>query len=386
MSVSEIIFWSAAALVVYAYVGYPILLAVVGLVRPRPVRKERRTPSVSIVVAAYNEVEVIGPKLENLLALDYPRDRFDIIVVSDGSTDGTDEIVSRFASAGVVLMRPFAERRGKAQILNKSIPSAGGEIVVLTDARQPFEGNALQHLVDNFADPEVGAVSGELHLEIEESTTMSEGISSYWRYEKAVRRLQSRCDSVIGATGAIYAIRRALFRPIPGQTSIDDVAIPMTIAMQGYRVVFEPEAKAYDRAALSNRQEWTRKVRTLSGNYALLFQMPGLLNPIRNRLFWQFLSHKVISRLLVPFALITALLANLVHREGIYAVTLGLQLAFYGLGVVGLLLEARSVHVRLLALPNTLLLLNASALAGLFHFLTNPQLALWEKGQSRSAE
>jgi cellulose synthase/poly-beta-1,6-N-acetylglucosamine synthase-like glycosyltransferase len=382
MSPSVLIFWSAVALVGYAYVGYPLLLMLLARFRDREIDRRSSTPFISVVISVYNESENIGAKLDNILSSDYPPERVEILVISDGSDDGTDEIVRGHPDERVSLSRPFAERRGKAQMLNTAIPGTCSEIIVLTDARQPFEPGALKGLASYFADPTVGAVSGELHLEIVESTGISEGLYSYWQYEKTVRKLQSRVDSVIGATGAIYAIRRSLFRPIPDDTNIDDVAIPMSIAMQGYRVVFAPEAKAFDRAAESSRQEWVRKVRTLSGNYALLFQMPHLLNPRRNRLFFHFVSHKVASRLLVPFALVTALVANLFVREGIYAYTLMAQILFYALGAVGLWLESRSIHLKILSLPNTFLLLNASALAGLFHFLTTPRLAVWEKGES----
>lgn len=380
MTPSIWIFWAAVALVAYAYFGYPIVLAVLARLRGRPVETRSATPSISVVISVYNEAGQIGDKLDNLLATDYPAELLEILVISDGSDDGTEKVVEQYPDERVLLLQPFEDRRGKAQMLNVGIPSARGEIVVLTDARQPLDRGALRCLASYFADPKVGAVSGELHLEILESTGISEGLSSYWKYEKTVRKLQSHVDSVIGATGAIYAIRRALFRPIPANTNIDDVAIPMSIAMQGYRVVFAPGAKAYDRAAETSDQEWARKVRTISGNYALLFQMPSLLNPLRNRLFFHFVSHKVFSRLLVPFALLAALVSNLFVRDGIYAYTLAAQGLFYALGAFGLWLESRSFHLKALSLPSTFLLLNISALAGLFHFLTAPRLAVWEKG------
>ena len=381
MRIPELIFWGAIAFVAYCYVGYPLLLALLARLARRPVDKQPRTPSVSLVICAYNEAGVIRRKLENCLALDYPRDALEIIVASDSSTDGTDAIVEEFRERGVRLLRPFPRREGKARMLNEAIPVCSGEIVVLSDARQVFDERALRELVAGFADPAVGAVSGELHLHARGGNAFGEGLSAYWSYEKSIRRLESEIDSVVGATGAIYAIRRSAFRPLRPNTMLDDVAIPMRIALDGYRVIFEPRATAFDEAAVSTREEWVRKVRTLSGNYQLLVQMPSLLNPFVNRLFWQFVSHKVFSRLLVPFALIAILAANLALLQGLYLVTLALQVAFYGLGVAGLLCRPGPGLARLLSLPQTLVLLNASSVAGLFHFLTVPDPGLWRKGE-----
>jgi len=384
MPIFELLFWVCVGLVAYGYIGYPLILGLVSLLTSRTL-KRRQTPTVSLVICAYNEADVISRKLENCLALDYPEEQLEIIVASDGSTDGTDEAVERFASRGVRLLRPFAERRGKAEMLNEAIRQSTGGIVVLSDARQTFERDALLELVANFADPTIGAVSGELHLDSASSTAVSEGVSLYWRYEKTIRKLESKVDSVVGATGAIYAIRRKLFRPLPPQTTLDDVAIPMRIVMQGYRVAFEPNAKAHDRAASTSSEEWRRKVRTLAGNYQLVALMPQLLNPFRNRVFFQFVSHKILCRLLVPFALIGALVSNLFLLSGFYRFTLLAQLAFYALGTLGLLLESRTGHLRFLALPNTLILLNASAVVGLIHYLTVQPMAVWKKAGSRDA-
>ena len=374
----EIIFWGSVGLILYTYAGYPLILIAWSKLAPRPVKKEPMTPSVSLVICAYNEAQVIHKKLKNCLALDYPKDKLEIIVASDGSTDETDKIVKQFSSKGIKLLRPSFERAGKALALSEAVPKAKGEIVVFSDARQMFDHNVVRELVANFADPQVGAVSGELYLDQFSPTRLGEGVALYWNYEKLIRKLESKIDSVVGVTGAIYAIRKSLFESLSAETILDDLVIPMRIVMRGYRVVFEPRAKAHDRASASLKEEWVRKVRTLAGNYQSLYQMPETLNPLKNRLFFQFISHKS-CRVLVPFAMIGALIANLFLRENLYLITLITQGVVYMLGILGFLLRRESKSFRLFLIPQTLLVLNASALVGLVQFLKGRPADFWRK-------
>ncbi|RPI48992.1 MAG: glycosyltransferase family 2 protein, partial [Acidobacteria bacterium] len=241
-----VFFWTGLALGAYVYLGYPALAWLRRRYVPRPVARTPIEPYVTVVVVAYNEGHRIGRRIENLLASDYPPQRLAIVVGSDGSTDDTVESAARYRNEGVIV-REFGQRRGKAAVLNDLVASAKGDIVVFADARQRFEPGAIRALVANFADPEVGAVSGELHLTKREGTSPGgEGAGFYWKYEKFIRANESRSGSTVGATGAIYAIRRRLFEPVPKDTILDDVLIPMKIVRKGYRVVFEPDARAHD--------------------------------------------------------------------------------------------------------------------------------------------
>ena len=306
---TEAIFWLALGGVAYVFAGYPVLVALLARLRPRPVRRANVRPTVTLLITAYNEARTIATKLDNCLALRYPAGRLDIVVASDGSTDGTDDVVRSYAARGVRLLA-FDRRRGKPSLLNDAVPRCRGEIVVLSDARQRYDVDAIEALVENFADPAVGAASGELHLLNPTGVAVGAGVGAYWRYEKFIRKSESALDSCVGATGAIYAIRRALFAPIPADTLLDDVLIPMRIVRLGYRVVFEPDARAWDGVAAAPRQEYTRKVRTLVGNLQLFARERWMLGP-GNRLWLQTLSHKLL-RIAAPFFLLGAFGANVV--------------------------------------------------------------------------
>jgi cellulose synthase/poly-beta-1,6-N-acetylglucosamine synthase-like glycosyltransferase len=363
-------FWLAAAVVVYTWVGYPALVALLARWRPAPpVRKAPITPAVSIVIAVHNEEDCIEAKLAGCLALDYPADRLEVVVASDGSDDRTDALVPGFAPGRVRLVR--LPRSGKAAALNAGVAQARGEILVLTDAREELEPDALRALVENFGDPQVGAASGELHLRLRENPEGGEGLGLYWRYEKAIRRAESTFDSTVGVTGALWALRRELHVPLDPQTILDDVALPMEIVLAGFRVVFEPGARAYDMISDAPRREYQRKNRTLAGNYQLLALRPALLDPRRNRLFFQFVSHKL-ARLVVPWCLLALLAtsASLARGGGwLYTSALLAQLGFYALAVCGWLRSRYGHGPRFLDPAYSLVLLHLAAIAGLFSFL-----------------
>ena len=323
-------FWSSLGLLTYTYVGYPLGIKALACLRPRRVKSGPFTPSVSVVMAAHNEAARVGTKLDNLLGLDYPTEKLEVIVASDGSDDGTDEVVRGFADRGVRLER-LERQQGKASALNAGVARARGEVVVFCDARQVIEAGALRALVSPFGDPQVGAVSGELVMESDK------GPGVYWRYEKMIRAAEGKVDSLVGATGALYAIRRHLYRELPAGCLLDDVFTPMHIVLSGYRVLFEPGARCIDREAPVS-SEFARKARTLAGNFQLMSQLPLVLSPLHNRLFPQFLSHKLL-RLACPAALGALLASNIVlvatGAPGwpFYVVTLGGQAAMYGLAL-----------------------------------------------------
>jgi cellulose synthase/poly-beta-1,6-N-acetylglucosamine synthase-like glycosyltransferase len=361
--VPSVVYWSSLAVVGYTYVGYPLLIEALARLRSRPVRAGAAEPSVSVVLAAYNEEAHIARKLENLLSLDYPRDKLQIIVVSDGSTDRTDEIVAGFAPRGVQLLR--VPHGGKPAALNRGVDAAGGEIVLFCDARQRIAQDALRAMAPLFGDPQVGAVVGDTILEARS------GPGFYWAYERRIRLAEGAVDSVVGGSGAMMGVRRHLYAPLPPDVLLDDVFTPMQIVLQGYRVLYHPDVRVYDQEA-SVSGEFSRKARTLAGNYQLLRYIPDILHPAKNRIFVQYMSHKVL-RLVCPFALLGLLASNgwLVATGAPgwpwYALTLSGQLAAYGLALRGAV--AGEGAGRMARVAHTFVVLNAAAVEGLRRYL-----------------
>ncbi len=369
---AEILFWGSAILIVYAYAGYPAAIALLSAIRPMPVRKEPFTPDVTILVIARDEEENIGAKLTNLLGLDYPPDKRSIIVASDASTDRTDDIVRSFAGRGVTLVR-MEEHTGKPVILNRLVPAIENEFVVLSDARQLWNADSLKMILANFADSDVGAASGELVIGPGEEGTFSEGVGFYWRYEKFLRKKEAAYDSTCGTTGAVYALRRSLFDRIPDDTLLDDFVIPMNVVKRGKRVVFEEGAVAIDRPSGGASREMWRKVRTLSGNWQAFFRMPWLFSPRRNRLFFQFVSHKTL-RLVVPFLLLILLFSNVALLDrAVYIGFFAAQVTFYLLALLSTRLKTAA-----LSPVKAFVVLNFVAFLALPIYLSGRQKVTWK--------
>lgn len=380
---SKPVFWTSLALLAYIYLGYPIVAALRSFVRARPRVQARIEPRISIVVVAHNEAARIVPRLQNLLALDYPRDRFEIVVGSDGSTDDTTERAQEFAdtiSDVRIRVRAFREHRGKPAVLNAIVPSLSGEIVVFADARQQFSPDTLRALVANFADPSVGGVSGELVLKTTAATAAAgRGTAVYWRYEKFIRSSEGNADSTIGATGAIYSIRRALFESIPEDTILDDVLIPLRIVRRGYRVVFEPAARAYDEVSATAKQEFVRKSRTTAGTFQLFSRELWLLNPLSNRLWFETISHKAL-RLGLPGLHAALLVSNLGLTTGwVYQTAMAGQLLFYAAAMVGYAQRQSRRRIVLFSVPCAICLLSWTVVVGFVRFLTHRQQVTWER-------
>ncbi len=381
MSTAETIFWAAAIVIAYTYAGYPLLAWLRSRLRPRPPRKSAFLPRLSLLVIAHNEERRIRARIENLLALDYPRELLEIVVASDASTDGTAAAARDYAHAGVRVME-FQQHRGKPAVINELVPQLRGEFVVLMDARQRVDAQALRALIANFADQRVGAVSGELLLDNAAGNAQTgAGMGFYWRYEKFIRFHESRADSTVGVTGALYAIRHRLFRPIPADTLLDDVLIPMQIVRQGYRVLFEAEARAFDVVAPTAQAELTRKVRTIAGNFQLLWRERWLLNPAANRLWFQTLSHKF-CRLLGPLCLAAIALSNLfLLGAPFYRVVLVLQLLFYAAALAGHLRRNAQRRSTLMNIAYAFCLLNWATVLGFYRFIFGRQQVTWQKAQ-----
>ncbi len=362
-----VLFWLSAAIVVYVYLGYPCLIALwARAVERRPRRApfaEGRWPAISIVIAARNEAARLPARVRNLLDQAYPGP-CEIIVVSDGSTDYPASALAAFDGLVRLIELPPG---GKPTALNAGVAASTGEIIVFADARQRFAPGALAALISNFSDPAVGGATGELVLDCERQcvadSPVGESMGLYWTYEKWLRRNESRVWSTLGATGAIYALRRSSWTPLPAGTLLDDVLEPMRAVLNGSRVVFDDQAIAYDRASEDVATESRRKTRTLAGNYQILVQEPRLLIPIANPVWLQYVSHKI-GRLVVPWALIALFLATLAIAPAhpLAAVVLAGQGIFYGLAIGGALFHARE---RIARIAYAFVRLNFSAVAGL---------------------
>ena len=362
-----VLFWISALIVGYVYVGYPCLLAVWARIADRrPLRTpfgDGAWPPISIIVAARNEAARLAARVGNLLAQDYPGAR-EIVVVSDGSADSPAAALAPLLGHQVRLIELPAG--GKPLALNAGVAASRGEILVFADARQQFAPGALRALVSNFSDPAVGGATGELVLDCEQSdndTAVGEGIGLYWKYEKWLRRNEARVWSVLGATGAIYALRRSCWHPLPAGTLLDDVLAPMRAVLDGCRIVFDEQAVAFDRASADAAAESRRKTRTLAGNYQILAQEPRLLLPFVNPVWVQYASHKI-GRLVVPWALIALLVSSiaLAPAHPVYALAMAAQGIFYGGALAGALFEARERFARV---AFTFVMMNVSAVAGL---------------------
>ena len=375
----SILFWVSLGLIGYIFVGYPALLALWGAVRPRRWRQQPCEPNISIVFSAYNEAASIVAKIENLLALDYPAERVEILVGSDGSTDGTAEQLLTVCDQRLRVFI-FSQRRGKPVVLNTLVPQAHGDIVVLCDVRQKFEAGVLRAFARSFADPHVGAVTGKMILTTEGGTAVSGGSGFYWRYETFIRSRESVIDSTIAATGAIYAIRKTLFEPIPADTILDDVLIPLRIVRRGYRVIVESEARAFDSASAHAQQEFTRKVRTLAGNFQLFVRERWLFNPLRNRLWWQTLSHKALRLLIAPLQ-ITIAVANvmLLGASPLYKIIMLAQILFYAGAIAGWVLPRDWKKPFVITFPFFFCLLSWATVLAFLRSVTGRQPVTWQK-------
>lgn len=373
--VSEAGLWVALFIVAYAYLGYPILLMLWSRLTYRPIKRFAVSPSVSVIIAARNESSRLAARIRNCQQLEYPDKLVEIIVVSDGSTDETASIVGGFNSTRVRLVA-LPEQMGKATALNAGVATATGEILLFADVRQEFAPDVLLRLVSHFADPAVGAVTGELILE-DKGQGNTEGVGLYWKIEKLIRSLESSIDSVVGVTGAIYAMRARLFRPLRAGTILDDVVIPMGIVMDGYRVVLDRQAVAFDQLAQDYQHEFKRKVRTLAGNFQALAWNLVWLHPAKNRLFFQVMSHKV-SRLVAPFALVTMFLINLAVLRSGYVYLFVAQVLGYILALIGWGLAVVGVRERITGTAFSFCLLNCAAIVGAVRFMMGTQ-NLWKK-------
>jgi len=373
----QFVFWAAVVLVVYPYVVYPLLVSIWGVVRPRPVRRAPIEPTVSVLIPAHNEADVIEATLNAMLAQDYPRSKLQILVASDGSEDGTDDIVRSFADRGVQLMRQ-EDRGGKALALNAAVRRATGDIVVFCDANARFAPDAIRSMVQNFADPDVGYITGSLHVESSPSSVSGSGNAAYIRYENRLRIAETQVGSVIGVNGGCDAIRRTLYSDIP-RDLITDFVLPLRVIAGGHRVVYDPQARSTELANSALSSEFGMRVRVALRALHGLVHMRRLLNPLRYpAVAFCLVSHKVVRYLAFVFMAL-ALVSNLVLAvdSPFYRGMLVAHLACYALALWGIAGGGIARMRWLTVVPAYLLVSYAAFAVAAFRFLRGQTMATW---------
>jgi poly-beta-1,6-N-acetyl-D-glucosamine synthase len=362
------VFWCAASLMLYTYLGYPIWIYLRSRFWPRLWRNGPMLPSVSVILVVHNCEALLSRKIDQLLSLDYPRDRIEFIVVSDGSTDDSNSILTAIRDP-LVRSIIYQERRGKAAALNAGMQSATGEILLFLDIRPSIRTTSLQFLLSNFADPEVGCVTGEVVLCDNGHDSVTKAVGSlYWQYEQWIRSCESKVDSPVGVYGGFYAVRRELASALPEATVLDDMLQPLSVIRQGYRSVLDVRARVYDIWPKSMKGEFNRKVRTLAGNFQLLQLAPWLLSR-ENRLRFELISHKLL-RLLVPMLLLVLLSTSalLAMRSRLYVVALAAQLLLYMSAALGGRCGV-PIIVRIGGAARAFCMMNVAVVMGFYKFL-----------------
>ena len=364
------IFWLAVGTIIYTFLGYPLLVTLIGRFRERPVLKADITPELTLLIPAYNEEKVIAAKIENSLALDYPADSVHIAVVADGSDDDTVAIAGRFER---VQLFHQPERLGKVAAVNRVMASLKGDIVVFTDANTMLNPESLRVLVRSFADPQVAGVAGEKCV-----TGGGEGL--YWRYESYLKRCDSRLSSVMGAAGEFFAVRRELYRPPPTGALIEDFVASMRLVGDGWRVIYEPEAVATEEPLETLAADWGRRTRIGAGGFQSIVMLIDLLHPRYGMVAWQYFSHRVLRWAVTPLLLPIVFFLNLaLSRQSLYRLFMVGQMVFYGSGLLGYLQATRGRRRGLPYIVFYFCFTNLAVLAGLWRYVTGRQPGTWEK-------
>ena len=373
----EWLFWIAFLNLAYIYAGYPLLVYVGSRLFRRPVHKAPCEPTVTIIIAAYNERAHIGATIANKLALDYPKEKLQIVVVSDGSDDGTDDVVREFQKDGVILLRQ-EPRNGKTAALNVAVGHATGELLVFSDANSLYEPTALRYLASNFADPRVGYVTGTLGYLNPDGSMTGDGCSMYMRYENFIRRCETLMGSLVGVNGGIDAVRRALYRPMQPD-DLPDLVLPLQVVARGYRVVYEPRARLNEFANSNPEAEYRMRVRVSLRALWTLAEMPDIMSIGRHGFYAvQVISHKVLRYLAFVFIVGLFLLsAFLVPVSPVYAIAFALQLVFIVTAAAGFVAERRGQPSRLFSVPYYFLLVNAAASHACWKFVKGERHRMW---------
>ncbi len=375
----EIIFSLFIFIIFYVYCGYPLIISVIAAINKKTVQKnENFEPTVSLIIAAYNEEDIIEEKLKNCQLLDYPKEKMEVIVFSDASTDRTNEIIKGFEKEGVIFLQ-LTERKGKTAGQNLTVTQAIGEIIIFSDANAFYQEDAIRKIVRNFHDPSVGCVCGELVYYSEDKSLIGDAENVYWDYEKFIKRQEDRAASILGANGSIYAVRKDLFVPLPDDL-ISDFIEPFKIIEQGYRVVYEPEAYSFEQSTTNFQDEYYRKKRIINRSFYSLVYFKTLLNPFKYPLLsFQLFSHKIL-RWLIPVCLPLIFIVNLFLLNSLFFQTVfGLQVLFYITALLGYFLEKNQWHNVFFYAPFYYCLVNIASLNAIINVFTKrKKVVTWE--------
>lgn len=374
----QIVFWLSLGVLAYVYVGYPLVVYLVSVLFPRSMKRSDIEPSVTVLITAYNEEDAIAAKIENTLALEYPADNLEILVASDGSTDATDEIVREFESRGVKLFRQEG-RVGKTETQNNAVARASGEIILFSDATTEYEPDVLRKLLPAFADGTVGCVAGRLIYVDQADTNVGKGAQSYWNYETFIKTAESDACSLIGASGCLYAVRKAAYVPMYAEACSDFLVCTM-LYRQGLRSIFEPSAVCFEDTNHRPSDEMKMRVRVISQTYTDLWRNIDMMNPLRSGFYAvELFSHKVL-RYAVPVLLLSLFVSNLLTAEWsvFFSVILAVQVVFYLMALVGWVLERVGVRLTFLVIPLYFVLANLASVIAFYKFLRGERFSTWE--------
>jgi Glycosyltransferases, probably involved in cell wall biogenesis len=373
----EAVFWILMFTIGYAYAGYPLVTFAVSAFINNKVRKKDIEPAVTFLITVFNEEKSIGEKLESTLALDYPPEKLEILVASDASTDGTDEIVERYAPRVRLARMPV--RAGKTEAQNRAVAMAKGEIIVFSDGTTRYERSAVRAIVSNYADPSVGAVGGRFRYVDKDGTGIGTGTKAFWDYESRIKSLQTRIGTITGCSGCIYSVRAAAYEPLPADI-VSDLVEPLAVLKKGYRVVFEEGALAYEDTCKRRDDEFRMRVRVISRGMRGLVYMRALLNPFRHPLIaFQLISHKIL-RWFVPVLAIALYVVNgaIIDKSPFYFAFFALQAGFYLLGAVGIFVESLPRRIKILSIPLYFCVINTACLVAMWRTLMRKKDITWE--------
>ncbi len=378
MKLAEIVFGLNLTMLLYVYVGYPLLVYFVSFFRPLPIKKDSFEPFVTVLITAYNEEKDLREKLENTLRINYPPEKLEILVASDGSTDKTDEIAREFAARNVKLFRQEG-RKGKTFTQNKAVERAAGEIILFSDATTMYEPDVLRKMLPNFADESIGCVAGRLIYVDLSKSTVGKGARSYWNYETFIKQSESRACSLIGASGCLYAVRKANYQPMYPE-ACSDFLIATIVYRQNLRTVFEPDAICTEETNKRADREFQMRVRVIGQTFTDLWRNRRMLNPLHSGFYAvELVSHKVL-RYAVPIFLILILISSAVLAASatIFLLFLLAQILFYLTAFAGWLIERGGRNAGIFAIPLYFALANLASLVGFYKFLSGERYASWE--------
>jgi len=387
----QIIFWICVFIIFYTYMGYGILLF--GIVKLRRLIKGKRKinedisnlPTLTLIVACFNEERIIEEKIKNTLSLVYPSDKIKYLFITDGSSDKTPDIISKHPS---IQLLHKDERKGKINAVHRAMKEVSSEVVVFTDANTFLNDEALVNIARHYKDKKIGAVAGEKRVEVSDVSDATAGEGFYWKYESALKKWDSELYSVVGAAGELFSVRTELYEAVPADTILDDFMISLFIAIKGYRIVYEPESFAVETSSENTFEELKRKVRIAAGGIQSILRLKPLLNPFKFPvLSFQYVSHRVLRWTITPFCMIIAFICNIFlafnNDHILYKLLLAGQILFYGSAFLGWLFEKRQIKVKILFIPFYFCLMNYAVLAGIRRFILGTQSAAWDKAKRK---